>query len=154
MSGVKTNQTADHRLQSHSSEWHKERPFWLIGNPDNRRTKGLQQARLQCGLSPAEVLPYVDLLKTWRQGGSLADLVNQSLQRKVTAEAAPLIRIDAPGSNGMWSGNCYLLVRRMGNPTLNHSAESHLRQRRHLSCGRIGGVSMHLPSGLMAGKAV
>lgn len=96
MSGVTTNQT-DQRLGSQSNEMHIERPFWLIGNPDNRRTKGLQQARLQCGMSPAEVIPYADLLKTWRQGGSLADVVNPSLQRKVTAEVAPLIRIDAPG---------------------------------------------------------
>jgi len=96
VSGITTNNT-DHGLQSQINERHKERPFWLIGNQDNRRTKGLQQARVQCGLKPAEVLPYADLLKIWRQGGSLAEVVNQSLQRKVTADAAPLIRIDAPG---------------------------------------------------------
>lgn len=96
MSGITTNQT-NQRLQSQSNEMHIERPFWLIGNPDNRRTKGLQQARLQCGMSPAEVIPYADVLKTWRQGGSLADVVNPSLQRKLTTEVAPLIRIDAPG---------------------------------------------------------
>ncbi|MCG7386488.1 STM4014 family protein [Paenibacillus sp. ACRRY] len=116
MSGVKTNQTADHRLQSHSSEWNKERPFWLIGNPDNRRTTGLQQARLRCGLSPAEVLPYADLLKTWRQGGSLADLVNPSLKRKVTAEVAPLIRIDAPGEQWDVERELLSLGAKDGNP--------------------------------------
>ncbi|WP_416294299.1 STM4014 family protein [Paenibacillus illinoisensis] len=98
MSGVTANQTDQRRQsQSQSNERHIERPFWLIGNPDNRRTKGLQQARLECGLSPAKVIPYADVLKTWRQGGSLADVVNPGLQRKATAEVAPLIRMDAPG---------------------------------------------------------
>lgn len=88
-----------HRQQTQVNGMAGERPFWLIGNPDNRRTNGLQQARQQCGLKPAVVLPYADLLKTWRQGGTLAEVI----KKRFTAgdapppQEAPLVRIDAPG---------------------------------------------------------
>ncbi|PQP81038.1 hypothetical protein C0Q44_24070 [Paenibacillus sp. PCH8] len=62
----------------------------LIGNPNNRRTQGLQEARHRVGLQPAVVLPYDELLQTWRQGGTMIDAIHSNLPE-------PLIRIDAPG---------------------------------------------------------
>lgn len=99
-----------------------EQPLLLIGNPNNRRTLGLQEARLRLGLQPALVLPYARLLQTWRRGGTMADAVMQCLEGRgathmhraswISSPAsisfvnhdsvggvsnAPLIRIDAPG---------------------------------------------------------
>ncbi|QKS56817.1 STM4014 family protein [Paenibacillus barcinonensis] len=71
-----------------------EQPLLLIGNPDNRRTSGLQEARERMGMCPAVVLSYEKLLRTWRQGGTLAELVKSSL-----LSSAPLIRLDAPGED-------------------------------------------------------
>ncbi|MCF7757591.1 STM4014 family protein [Paenibacillus xylanexedens] len=68
----------------------QDQPFLLIGNPDNRRTQGLQEARHRLGLKPAVVLPYAQLLQNWRQGRTIADTVDSNLP-------VPLIRIDAPG---------------------------------------------------------
>ena len=70
----------------------EEQPLLLIGNPGNRRTTGLQEARRRMGMRPAIVLPYEKLFRTWRQGGSLADIVKLNLQNL-------LIRIDAPGED-------------------------------------------------------
>lgn len=69
-----------------------EKPLLLIGNLDNRRTAGLQEARKQAGMSPAHMLSYGQLLHTWREGGSLAELVQSN-------SPAPLIRLDAPGED-------------------------------------------------------
>ncbi|WP_434749692.1 STM4014 family protein [Paenibacillus amylolyticus] len=69
-----------------------EKDLLLISNPDNRRTAGLQEARRRMDMKPAMVLPYEDLLRTWRRGGSLAELV-QSIS------PSPLIRLDAPGED-------------------------------------------------------
>lgn len=69
-----------------------EKDLLLIGNPDNRRTAGIQEARKQMGMKPATVLPYGHLLRTWRHGGSLAELVQ-------FGSLGPLIRLDAPGED-------------------------------------------------------
>ncbi|MDT0126296.1 STM4014 family protein [Paenibacillus sp. RRE4] len=71
--------------------WH-EKDLLLIGNPDNRRTAGIQEARSRMGMKPATVLPYENLLRTWRHGGSLAELVQ-------FGSPSPLIRLDAPGED-------------------------------------------------------
>lgn len=70
----------------------QDQPFLLIGNPDNRRTQGLQEARHRLGLKPAVVLPYAQLLQNWRHGRTIADTVDANLP-------VPLIRIDAPGED-------------------------------------------------------
>ncbi len=81
----------------------QERPFLLIGNPDNRRTFALQQARLRQGLKPAIVLSYIDLLQTWRQGATLAEVVSEAVSQGEGREGAGdytfFIRVDAPGEN-------------------------------------------------------
>lgn len=71
--------------------WH-EKDLLLIGNPGNRRTAGIQEARSRMGMKPATVLPYEDLLRTWRRGGGLAELVQFT-------SPSPLIRLDAPGED-------------------------------------------------------
>ncbi|WP_228469574.1 STM4014 family protein [Paenibacillus sp. JNUCC31] len=98
------------------------KPLLLIGNPNNRRTLGLQEARRHLGLQPAFVLPYDSLLKAWRRGGTMADAVQQCMEGEVATQmqgvswlsssasmpyanqdlvhgvsSDPLIRIDAPG---------------------------------------------------------
>ncbi|WP_339166981.1 STM4014 family protein [Paenibacillus sp. FSL R5-0341] len=70
----------------------RDQPLLLIGNPDNRRTQGMQEARHRLGLKPAVVLPYAQLLQNWRHGGTIADTVDSNLP-------VPLIRIDAPGED-------------------------------------------------------
>ncbi|MDQ0172154.1 STM4014 family protein [Paenibacillus tundrae] len=81
----------------------QERPFLLIGNPDNRRTFALQQARLRKGLKPAVVLSYINLLQTWRQGGNIAEVVSEAISqgegREGAEDCAFFIRVDAPGEN-------------------------------------------------------
>ncbi|MBP1990440.1 STM4014 family protein [Paenibacillus eucommiae] len=68
-------------------------PFILIGNPGNRRTDGLQQARLKLGLEPAIVVSYLDLL----QGRvSLSDVLST---KGLASGEPPLLRLDAPGEN-------------------------------------------------------
>ncbi|MFS0838288.1 STM4014 family protein [Paenibacillus sp. 1P03SA] len=67
----------------------------LIGNPDNRRTAGLQNARAKLGLPPAVVLPYAGLLDgsaSLAQAASLAGAASQPAGAR-----APLLRLDAPG---------------------------------------------------------
>ncbi|MGE6226004.1 STM4014 family protein [Paenibacillus chitinolyticus] len=67
----------------------------LIGNPNNRRTAGLQNARAKLGLPPAVVLPYAGLLDgsaSLAQAASLAGAASQP-----AGEPAPLLRLDAPG---------------------------------------------------------
>ncbi|WJM07285.1 STM4014 family protein [Paenibacillus sp. PK1-4R] len=70
----------------------QDQPLLLIGNPNNRRTQGMQEARHRLGLKPAVVLPYAQLLQNWRQGRTIADTVDFNLP-------TPLIRIDAPGED-------------------------------------------------------
>lgn len=70
----------------------QDQPFLLIGNPDNRRTQGLQEARHRLDLKPAVVLSYAQLLQNWRHGRTIADTVDPNLP-------VPLIRIDAPGED-------------------------------------------------------
>lgn len=89
MSGVKEmNESLHQPIDVHVLT--QDQPFLLIGNPDNRRTQGLQEARHRLGLKPAVVLPYAQLLQNWRHGRTIADTVDFNL-------SVPLIRIDAPG---------------------------------------------------------
>ncbi|TYP79215.1 STM4014 family protein [Paenibacillus methanolicus] len=68
-------------------------PMIIVGNPDNKRTRGVQEARLAAGLPPAVVLPYLELLK----GKSIAEQV--AMTEAFANDRAPLIRIDAPGED-------------------------------------------------------
>lgn len=91
MSGVKEmNESLHQPIDVHGLT--QDQPFLLIGNPDNRRTQGLQEARHRLGLKPAVVLPYAQLLQNWRHGRTIADTVDFNLP-------VPLIRIDAPGED-------------------------------------------------------
>ncbi|MFC4101560.1 STM4014 family protein [Paenibacillus xanthanilyticus] len=65
----------------------------IVGNPDNKRTRGVQEARRAAGLPPALVMPYMELL----EGKS----IGEQLARADSFEeaGAPLIRIDAPGEH-------------------------------------------------------
>ncbi|RKN75895.1 STM4014 family protein [Paenibacillus ginsengarvi] len=67
----------------------------VIGNPGNRRTTGLQQARTALGLPPAHVVSYLDLL----QGRSLEELAEPRRGRdgSDSGSGVPLLRLDAPG---------------------------------------------------------
>ncbi len=65
----------------------------LIGNPGNRRTEGLQEARRQLGLEPARVIPYLDLLQ------GTATLEEACLRFGLPADAVPMLRLDAPGED-------------------------------------------------------
>ncbi|WP_236703594.1 STM4014 family protein [Paenibacillus xylanivorans] len=121
MSGM-TEMEQNLQRQFKDSDKTLEQPLLLIGNPNNRRTLGLQEARQRLGLQPALVLPYARLLKTWRKGGTMADAVQQCLKGEVAAHThgakwtsspasmsyanhdsvygasnVPLIRMDAPG---------------------------------------------------------
>jgi hypothetical protein len=118
----------------------REQPLLLIGNPNNRRTLGLQEARKCLGLQPALVLPYARLLQTWRQGGTIADALRQCLGGRGTTHMygeprissptsmsyanldsvhrvnnGPLIRIDAPGEE--WEVERELLFLGAGSDT-------------------------------------
>ncbi|MNI13982.1 hypothetical protein D3C73_672320 [compost metagenome] len=62
--------------------------FVLIGNPENKRTLFLQQARAKLGLAPAVVVPYLDVLK---QRVNWEELMSKA--------SRPIIRIDSPGEN-------------------------------------------------------
>ncbi len=84
-----------------------EQPLLLIGNPNNRRTLGLQEARQRLGLQPALMLPYARLLQTWRRGGTMADAVQQCLEGRGATNRQALIRLDAPGED--WEVECELL---------------------------------------------
>ncbi|MDF2937134.1 MAG: hypothetical protein K0Q90_2507 [Paenibacillaceae bacterium] len=65
----------------------------LIGNPGNRRTAGLQEARRQLGMEPARVIPYLELL----QGNTT--LAEAAAKLRLPGDAAPMLRIDAPGED-------------------------------------------------------
>ncbi|MBH5319321.1 STM4014 family protein [Paenibacillus sp. GSMTC-2017] len=65
----------------------------LIGNGGNRRTMGLQSAKLKLGLPPALELNYIDLLQGNSSLTSFIDAHN------VDKSSKPLLRLDAPGEN-------------------------------------------------------
>jgi len=73
-------------------DFDREQPLLLIGNPHNRRTQGMQEARHRLGMKPAVVMPYALLLQNWRQGRTIVDIVDSNLP-------VPLVRIDAPGED-------------------------------------------------------
>ncbi|WP_189008699.1 STM4014 family protein [Paenibacillus marchantiophytorum] len=68
-------------------------PMILIGNPGNRRTNGLQAARVKLGMSPAVVVPYLALLKGEISLAEVAE--REGLQLGKT----PWLRLDAPGED-------------------------------------------------------
>ncbi|RXZ78892.1 hypothetical protein EBB07_25040 [Paenibacillaceae bacterium] len=83
---------APHKL---SGTRHQGRPLLLIGNPGNKRTAGLQQARAALGLAPAIEVPYLNVLKQLEAGRHFDEIVRAALP--ADAEEAPLLRLDAPG---------------------------------------------------------
>ncbi|MFB8377276.1 STM4014 family protein [Paenibacillus taichungensis] len=87
----------EQNLQRPVKDTDLEQPLLLIGNPNNRRTFGLQEARQRLGLQPALMLPYARLLQTWRRGGTMADAVQQCLEGRGVTNIQALIRLDAPG---------------------------------------------------------
>ncbi|CAH1219252.1 hypothetical protein PAECIP111893_04528 [Paenibacillus plantiphilus] len=67
----------------------------VIGNAENRRTAGLQEARKLLGLAPAVVVPYLDLLrgsKSLSEAAERGGMLGRSGGR-------PLLRLDAPGEH-------------------------------------------------------
>lgn len=65
----------------------------IIGNPGNKRTLGVQEARRLAGLPPAVVVPYSELL----QGKSIEEQIAKAgMSRQASA---PLLRIDSPGEH-------------------------------------------------------
>ncbi|MGR7946685.1 STM4014 family protein [Paenibacillus sp. M.A.Huq-81] len=65
----------------------------LIGNAGNRRTQGLQSARLKLGLPLALELNYLDLLRGTISLSSFIEVHRDELPEN------PLIRLDAPGEH-------------------------------------------------------
>jgi hypothetical protein len=65
----------------------------LIGNPGNRRTEGLQEARRQLGLEPALVIPYLDLLR------GTTTMAEACRRFGPSADSVPMLRLDAPGED-------------------------------------------------------
>ncbi|MCC3381007.1 STM4014 family protein [Paenibacillus farraposensis] len=94
-------------------------PLILFGNPGNRRTTGLQEARAALKLAPAVEVSCRDVLaairKKYSLGELLARLAAQSAPDRVDgsvhgqdsiirllagqADCSPLLRLDAPGEN-------------------------------------------------------
>ncbi|GAA3410524.1 hypothetical protein GCM10020370_55170 [Paenibacillus hodogayensis] len=67
----------------------------MIGNPGNRRTEGIQQARAALGLAPAVIVPYLELL----QGRlTLAEAADEAWGAD-SDDPPPLLRLDAPGEH-------------------------------------------------------
>ncbi|WP_379167359.1 STM4014 family protein [Paenibacillus roseus] len=68
----------------------------LIGNPGNRRTLGLQEARSRWGLKPAVLVTYLELLQAAEAGGeAISRLLASRLPQ--AEDQGLLIRLDAPG---------------------------------------------------------
>ncbi|QDY82923.1 hypothetical protein FQU75_05675 [Paenibacillus polymyxa] len=94
-------------------------PFILFGNPGNRRTTGLQEARSRLKLPPALEISYMDVLGAIREKHSLGELmvriaaqaaqdsvngsvhVQESIRQLLAGrvDSGPLLRLDAPGEN-------------------------------------------------------
>ncbi|GGD66418.1 STM4014 family protein [Paenibacillus nasutitermitis] len=69
------------------------RSMILIGNPGNRRTASLQEARRRLQLPPAVLVPYLDLIQGTTQ------LEESFKEVRIDTQAPPLVRIDAPGED-------------------------------------------------------
>ncbi len=73
------------------------RTLIVIGNPGDKRTGGIQEARSNLGLSPAIIMPYAGLLA----GHTLAEL-SLSLPSDASVDrsnAPPLLRLESPGGS-------------------------------------------------------
>ncbi|GMX66966.1 hypothetical protein Elgi_62390 [Paenibacillus elgii] len=63
------------------------RPLIVVGNPGNRRTTMLQEARRRLGMPPATIVSYLDLLQ------------GRVRWREITGGEAVLVRLDSPGEH-------------------------------------------------------
>jgi hypothetical protein len=73
-------------------------PLIVIGNPGDRRTEGIRQAREKLDLPPAIILPYAGLL----QGRHLGELLAEQQPGMAAAgigDAQPLLRLESPGGS-------------------------------------------------------
>lgn len=70
--------------------------FVVLGNPENPRVEGFQQALLCCGLSPAKVVSWFDFLKG-------------RVQLPEVVQASDIVRIESPGRD--WPVEKLLLQR-------------------------------------------
>lgn len=93
-------------LPSRSEE--RLRPLIVIGNPGDKRTGGIQQARDQLAMPPAIILSYTELL----QGHSIEKLLQEQVQQlsgqsQLSSDytgsyinaARPLLRLESPGGS-------------------------------------------------------
>ncbi|SFR05473.1 MULTISPECIES: STM4014 family protein [unclassified Paenibacillus] len=101
------------------SDCNVSEPFILFGNPGNRRTTGLQEARSRLKLPPALEVSYKNVLEAIRQKQGLSELmlriaaratqdsvngssfVQESIDQLLAGQmdSGPLLRLDAPGEN-------------------------------------------------------
>ncbi|NHN30847.1 STM4014 family protein [Paenibacillus agricola] len=68
----------------------------VVGNPGNKRTALLQQARLKLGLPEAIVISYLDCLTVEQEPAKLARILFSCCDE---AGRLPMIRLDSPGEN-------------------------------------------------------
>ncbi|GGG00369.1 hypothetical protein GCM10010912_51560 [Paenibacillus albidus] len=74
------------------------RPLIVFGNPGDKRTGGIQQARQRLGQPPALIVPYAGLL----EGRTLEELLaaqQRELPWAAAGTAPPLLRLDSPGGS-------------------------------------------------------
>ncbi|KEO79482.1 STM4014 family protein [Paenibacillus polymyxa] len=101
------------------SDCNVSEPFILFGNPGNRRTTGLQEARSRLMLPPALEVSYKNVLEAIRQKQGLSELmlriaaratqdsvngssfVQESIDQLLAGQmdSGPLLRVDAPGES-------------------------------------------------------
>lgn len=101
------------------SDCNVSEPFILFGNPGNRRTTGLQEARSRLKLPPALEVSYKNVLEAIRQKQGLSELmlriaaratqdsvngssfVQESIDQLLAGQmdSGSLLRLDAPGEN-------------------------------------------------------
>ncbi|NQX47340.1 STM4014 family protein [Paenibacillus tritici] len=71
-------------------------PLIVFCSPGDRRSAGIQQARLRLGMPPALLIPYAGLL----EGQPLADLLEQAVQQQVRDGMPEQAGLPTPGLNG------------------------------------------------------